>query len=523
MYKLVAVGGKLRGQEFVLQDGENTLGRSDDCDITLGVNGVSKKHMSITVTDDVAYVQDMGSSNGTFLNGKIIKRATAKNGDKIALPDLILQVVYVKEKKVIVKRKATDDEEEEEDIDAIFTGGAPPNNIVGKILHFFKYKIMNVIHGINEEYEWKYLLGIVLTVFVFVVVTLIIYPVLQSTKQILLFETAKRGAHYAEEISRMNSRALETKNLDQVNTQFLNSEDGVQQYELFDLEGRIVRPMEKLNDYISDPFSVQVREWAMATKDDDGNKVYKKLLGGDEIGIGKKIMAYNARLGIMEPVGIISIRFTPKSLAVEATKSQKAYLESIVTALLAAIVFFGVVYYMTLRPLEEMKYQIEEALRGKRRNLESRYLMGELSPLRNSINSVLQRIRELQNEDSDEFGEAESDEGYVQTLKEFLRGSGVAAMVLDSEKNLKAINMEAEDLTSIRESAALDMSLLDVSREKGFAATVIELCDNSANAAGTCEEGSYELQGIDHKVCVTSLMGRDNFAKAFFVTFIKEE
>ena len=523
MYKLVAVGGKLRGQEFVLENGENTLGRSEDCDITLGVNGVSKKHMSITVTDDVAYVQDMGSSNGTFLNGKIIKRATAKNGDKIALPDLILQVVYVKEKKVIVKKKATNDEEEEEDIDVIFKGGNPPDNIVGKILHLFKYRVMNVIHGINEEYEWKYLLGIVLTVFVFVVVTLIIYPVLQSTKQILLFETAKRGAHYAEEISRMNSRALESKNLDQVNTQFLNSEDGVQQYELFDLEGRIVRPMEKLNDYISDPFSVQVREWAMATKDDDGNKVYKKLLGGDEIGIGKKIMAYNARLGIMEPVGIISIRFTPKSLAVEATKSQKAYLESIVTALLAAIVFFGVVYYMTLRPLEEMKYQIEEALRGKRRNLESRYLMGELSPLRNSINSVLQRIRELQNEDHDEFGEAESDEGYVQTLKEFLRGAGVAAMVLDSEKNLKAINLEAEDLTSIRESAAVDMSLLDVSREKGFAATVIELCDNSANSAGTCEEGSYELQGIDNKVCVTSLMGKDNFAKAFFVTFIKEE
>ena len=37
-------------------------------------------------------------------NGKLIKNGTIKNGDKIALPDLILQVVFVTEKKVVVKK-----------------------------------------------------------------------------------------------------------------------------------------------------------------------------------------------------------------------------------------------------------------------------------------------------------------------------------------------------------------------------------------------------------------------------------
>lgn len=521
MYKLVVIGGKLRGQEFVLEDGENIIGKSDECDIILSVDGVSKRHMSITVTDDVAYVVDLNSSNGTFLNGKIVKRATAKNGDKITLPHLIFQVVYVEEKKVIVKKVVSDDDDEEDE-DSFFEGGTPPNNLPGKIVHTFKYKVMKIIHGINEEYEWRVLFGIILTVFIFTSVILVISPVLQSTKQILLYETAKRGAHYAEEIGRMNSRALEAKNLDQVNTEFLNTEDGVQSYQLFDLEGRIVRPLEKLNDYISEPFAVQVREWALKTRDDGGNKVYKTILGGDEIGIGKKIMAYNAKIGIFEPVGIIAIRFSPKSLAVEATKSQKAYLESIVTALLVAIIFYGVVYFMTIRPLEEMKFQIEDALRGKRRNLQSRYLMEELDGLRDSINSVLQRNRELANEETDEFGEAESDEKYVGILKEFMAGSGVPTMVLNSEKNLKYINIEAEDLTGIRESAASDMSLLDVSREKGFAATLIELCDNSANNSGYLQDGQYELQGMDYRINVTALLGNDNFAKAFYITFVKE-
>ena len=84
MYKLVVVAGKLRGEEYTLESGENTLGRDENCDIPFVVKGVSKKHFSATVTGDVIYIQDLGSSNGTFLNGKAITRATAKNGDKIA-------------------------------------------------------------------------------------------------------------------------------------------------------------------------------------------------------------------------------------------------------------------------------------------------------------------------------------------------------------------------------------------------------------------------------------------------------
>ena len=64
MYKLVAVAGRLRGQEFPLENDTNTIGRDSENDIFLDVDGVSKQHLRITVTDDVAYLEDMGSSNG---------------------------------------------------------------------------------------------------------------------------------------------------------------------------------------------------------------------------------------------------------------------------------------------------------------------------------------------------------------------------------------------------------------------------------------------------------------------------
>ena len=70
------------------------------------VDGVSKQHFSISVKGDTAYLKDLDSSNGTYLNGKLIKNATIENGDKIAIPDLVLQVVYVEEKKIIIKKAA---------------------------------------------------------------------------------------------------------------------------------------------------------------------------------------------------------------------------------------------------------------------------------------------------------------------------------------------------------------------------------------------------------------------------------
>jgi hypothetical protein len=83
--------------------------------------------------------------------------------------------------------------------------------------------------------------------------------------------------------------------------------------------------------------------------------------------------------------------------------------------------------------------------------------------------------------------------------------------------------LQAEDLTGIRESVGAGVALLDVARDQGFAATILDLCEQSATNGGVCQKGNYELTGIPHQIFINSLMGKDNFAKAFYITFIKEE
>lgn len=519
MFKLVAVAGPLRGQEFLLKnDQENIVGKDGENDVVINLTGVSEKHFSIRVTGDKAYLKDLGSSNGTILNGKVVLAGTIENKDKIVLPDCILQLVYMKENIKIVRKKMEAGEDQEED--SYLKPPPMPKPIPQKIIHLFRYKLMPIIHGMNLEYEWKIMMAIFMVVFIVINISLTIFPVLQDSKQVLLIESVKRGVHFAQEIGRMNARALEQKNLDRVDTAFLDNEDGVNSYELFDLEGRIVRPIGKLNSYISDPFSIKSRDWVKT--DTSGKNEFVQILGEGEIGVSAKINAYNAKLGIFEPVGIISIRFAPKSLAMEATKNSRAYLEALTTSILAGVFFFGIIYFLTLRPLDELTYQVEQGMRGKVRTIEGKYLMGELNNLRNVINNLLQKNRELSS-DKSEFGsmaEAEDDGPYVTHLQEFMKGSGVATMILDSQKNFKKANEKGEELYGIRENVSAGVNLLECAPQKGFAATVIELCDNSANNQASCQSAEYELSGKPSTIYVNTLLGKDGYAKAFYVTAI---
>ena len=519
MYKVVVVGGKLRGKEFTLSNGDNIFGRDGACTFQIDVDGVSKRHMNITVADDTPYVQDLGSSNGTFVNGKIVKRATLKAGDKISLPDIIFQLIKIQEKKKIIKKAVVKQAVEEAD----FTKPpAPPQNLAGKIIYLFKYKLMPFLYGINQEYEWRVLFAIVLSIFVLTTITLTIFPVLDDSKRILLREVALRGQHFAEEIGRINARALEQKNIDSVDTNFMESEEGVESYELYDLEGRIVRPIARLNEYINDPFSIKAKEWVTTGINRDSNTLVQ-LLDNGQIGIGHKVMAFNSKMGSSEAVGIIAIRFKPKSLTIEATKNSKAFLESLIISAIVAIIFFGIVYFMTIRHLEELKHEIEEVLKGKKRAIEGSLLMEEMNALKTIINGALQRLREFQSVGKDETVQEEEAGPYIESLKYFYACVAGPAMVLDNQKNLQAINPAAEDITGIREAASVGVSLLDLTREQGFAATLIELCDGSANNGGVGQQGKYELQGRPYKLHVVAMIGKDKFAKGFLVSMIKDE
>lgn len=521
MFKLVVVGGKLRGKEFVLNDGENTIGRGSESDVQVAVDGVSKKHLKVTVNGETAFAEDLGSSNGTLVNGKIIKRMTIKDGDKIALPNLIFQVVYVLEKKIIVKKKVIKGSDSDDDAyDDLNQVEPMPASIMAKPIWFFKYKIMPIVYGFNEQYEWSALVGFLLFIFIAINISLTIVPVLTDNRKLLRKEVGFRAKQYAAEVDRLNNVFLRDKNLDQVYTGFLEGADaeGVEDYKLFDMDGRVYRPVAELNTIVNEPFAVKALKHFKDPANSDSELLQPD---GPIVRVARAIKAHDKLLGRDMVVAVITLTFAPTSLATEAANNSKAYLESLVSSGMVAIIFFGILYYMTVRPLEDIKNQIERVLRGRQKEVEQKILFKELHPLKNTINSILTRIKELQSVGSGEVQSMEEDGPYLRSLEEFMAGAQGPVMILNSEKVIQRINPEAEDLIGLRENSAAGQSILDTARDQGFAATVIDLCDQSANNEGCNQKETYEIGGKQISINVASLMGKDKFAKGFYITFVR--
>ncbi len=55
---------------FPLVDGENVVGRDPRCAVWLDVSGVSRRHARVSVAADAVTIEDLGSSNGTFVKGR---------------------------------------------------------------------------------------------------------------------------------------------------------------------------------------------------------------------------------------------------------------------------------------------------------------------------------------------------------------------------------------------------------------------------------------------------------------------
>ena len=86
MPKLIVANGASRGTEYIIQDSV-TIGRADDSSIIIPDPRVGRQHTKISTTPQGMVLEDMGSRNGTFLNGKPIQRAILRQGDHIAVCD----------------------------------------------------------------------------------------------------------------------------------------------------------------------------------------------------------------------------------------------------------------------------------------------------------------------------------------------------------------------------------------------------------------------------------------------------
>jgi pSer/pThr/pTyr-binding forkhead associated (FHA) protein len=83
-YVLRGVSGAAFGKTFPI-GAQVTIGRAQECDISIPSEEISRRHVQVKPTPEGLLVEDLGSANGTYINGQLVKSGVLKAGDELRL------------------------------------------------------------------------------------------------------------------------------------------------------------------------------------------------------------------------------------------------------------------------------------------------------------------------------------------------------------------------------------------------------------------------------------------------------
>ena len=88
MPRLLGLTGNVRGKEFFLMRTEVKIGRSEDNDISIDHQSLSRQHARFVLEDAAWKVIDNKSANGVHINGELYAVSAVKPGDTVELGHL---------------------------------------------------------------------------------------------------------------------------------------------------------------------------------------------------------------------------------------------------------------------------------------------------------------------------------------------------------------------------------------------------------------------------------------------------
>ncbi len=93
-FELVVIQGRSISSTLKLGDGVTTIGRHDECQLRIKSSQVSRKHCELFEKKGHLLVKDLGSSNGTIVNGKKVQgQRVLEPGDELSIGPILLRVV----------------------------------------------------------------------------------------------------------------------------------------------------------------------------------------------------------------------------------------------------------------------------------------------------------------------------------------------------------------------------------------------------------------------------------------------
>jgi len=84
------------GKGYQITEAPLTIGRDNICSITINDPRMSRQHAVIYYYHPDFFIKDLGSTNGTFVNERMVKQTRLKNGDQIRMGGTLFEIIITK-------------------------------------------------------------------------------------------------------------------------------------------------------------------------------------------------------------------------------------------------------------------------------------------------------------------------------------------------------------------------------------------------------------------------------------------
>lgn len=526
--KLLVISGPNRGATYFLEEGETSLGRANEANITLASTQVSKKHFAIQVANGKAELKDLGSSNGTFVNGVLTKRKLLQNHDRISAGPFVLELILPELPARVMPGVAP----------AVASGPMPsidvgdglmkmeeeePKSLVGKYWKKFDDTFLPVMYDFYEKMDYPTLMSLMFTVYVVLSLGFAVYPVLQRSREEVLREAEHQAMYISQQVAYLNRQAILEKKEGALITDFAESEIHVKEVVVANMEGRILAPGSRLNEMYNNPIFLKYRGLLEKKQDLWGKPRIWRNVDAEEIMAFTPVMVLSPTKGFNVPGAVATVIYSTSSLALDPGTVSSVYLEALFWSAVVGVIFLYLLYRVTHRPLELLTEDMDRVLKGDAETVEKKYRNDVIDHLIDNVNSALGRIPKADGKTKEEVSTGDTEGVIINNMMrsiEYLAMNAKHPMIMiDPDGKITQASQAFEELTGIR--GAHGEMLESVSRDESFPALIKEMMGKSVDAAAEGVHEDYDFNAGTHKIHCYALSGLPGKVESYLFLFEK--
>jgi len=529
MYRLRILVGPNKGKSIPLEDGHNTIGRSPGSDVTLASSKVSKQHCSVIVMEDSVLLQDLNSSNGTFVNGSRVMERPLKVGDRVSVGEYVLELAPFESNNPYHAALVVGKDKPEQEVKHLLNEklkkphkSAP---ISEKLIWYAEKFVMPYFYQLNKKYEWKTISLSIFFIFTGVAVVGSAIPLLTSNRQSIIDGATRRARLIARQIVEENSAFVANDEETKTKIGIISRSRGVKLAVLMTLDGRILAPPENFNQNL-----VAGKEALFASKI---SKLYRegKLSTGQGVDFRDNLVIAVEPLLLLDPNMGKNVVAGMALVSIDASTHVPSFSDTVIVIFSNFIVFaiIGLLflyffYRLTMRRFEIINYQIDQVLRGEVSEIKTPLKFQELKSLESAVNSSVQRLARtsLESEDGLLLGDGTANEIRFEDLTDMFRilsaNSEAAIVALDESHEMTFANDKFEQITGIHVDEEHRRKLVDASRDQAFSALVADLFEQLVGTNLVRDE--FEFSGTNYKVECVAIGG--GASKGYILVLSKE-